>query len=329
MSRRLRRLARCGVRSLLLLLTAGTAPAYAHGWIFPHEPVWALWEITPEVTLPALLAAGLYWSGVRRRRRRGRPTGRWRQAAFYTGLGSIYLALQGPVDPMADRLFVAHQVEHLLLRMVGPMLLALAAPIPELLVGFPPWARRTIVRPIVRNRAVRAVYGFFVHPLVATLVFVAALYVWQVPRYHDLAILDDPIHDLMHFTMLWSGLFFFWMLLDPRPRSAARVSYGLRYVLLVFSMLTTIGLGALLTFKRAEWYPAYDLWGRLWGVAPAVDESWGGLVVWIPGAMMGVIAGLIMLGRLLALERTAPRRGARPDRDAPAPPQDTPQSVIT
>lgn len=311
MKRLLQRAARTAARCALVLFTLGVAPAYAHGWIFPHEPIWALWQLTPEVTLPTLLAVGLYWAGTHKRRLRGRPTGRWRQSAYYGGVLSIYVALQGPVDPMADRLFVAHQVEHLLLRMVGPMLLALSVPVAELVMGFPAWARRRIVRPVVRCRAVRATYAFFLHPAVATLMFVGTLYFWQVPHYHDLAILDDPIHDLMHFTMLWSGLFFFWLMLDPRPRSAARVSYRLRFTLLVFSILATIALGALLTFKGAEWYPAYDLWGRLWGVPPRMDETWGGLVVWVPSAMMSVVAGLVMLRNLLHLDQQAANRFAR------------------
>ncbi|HQU16940.1 MAG: hypothetical protein B7Z66_06465 [Chromatiales bacterium 21-64-14] len=299
----LRRIAARAGQAVLVLLTVGIAPAYAHGWIFPGEPVWALWEVTPEVTLPTLLVVGLYWAGTRKRRQRGHPTGRWRQTAFYTGVAAIYLALQGPLDPMADRLFVAHQIEHLLLRMLGPMLLSLSAPIAELLMGFPMWARRTIVRPVVRNRVVRAIYAFFLHPAVATTMFVGALYFWQIPHYHDLAILDDPFHDLMHFTMLWSGLFFFWLMLDPRSRSAVRVPYRLRYTLLVFSMLATIVLGATITFKGIEWYPAYDLWGRLWGVNPMVDETWGGLLIWIPSAMMSVITGLVMLRMLLRFDQ--------------------------
>lgn len=93
--------------------------------------------------------------------------------------------------------------------MVGPMLLALSAPIAELLTGFPVWARRAVVRPVARNRIVRGLYAFSLHPAAATAMFVGTLYFWQVPHYHDLAILDNPVHDLMHFTMLWSGLFFF------------------------------------------------------------------------------------------------------------------------
>jgi hypothetical protein len=57
----------------------------------------------------------------------------------------------------------------------------------------------------------------------ATLLFIGTTYFWMVPRYHDVAILDEPIHYLWHATLLLSGLVFFWRVLDPRPyRSAPR-----------------------------------------------------------------------------------------------------------
>lgn len=302
---------RTAAAAAAVLLASGLTPAYAHGWIFPHESPWVLWQLTPELTLPTVLVLVLYWAGVRKRRQQGHPVGAGRQIAYYAGVLSIFLSLQGPFDAMADRSFAMHQIEHLLLRMVGPMLLALSAPIAELLLGVPPWGRRWVVRPIARRRSVRLLYSVSVQPLVATLVFNGALYFWQLPHYHDLAILDDGVHDLMHFTMLWSGLFFFWMLLDPRPRSRARTSFGMRFTLLVLSLLAEIALGALITFKSQVWYPAYDLWGRLWALGAMTDERWGGLIIWIPSAMMGVITGLLMLRLLLILDQQSDRARRR------------------
>ena len=291
-----------------LLLTA-LQPAYAHGWIFPRESLWAAWYITPEVTIPTFLIIGLYIAGLRRRHHASRPISLGRRICFFAGMVGVWLALQSPLDPMSDRLFLAHQIEHLMLYMVGPILIALSAPVAPLLRGFPHWARQGIVKPVIRNAVVRRVYAFLINPAVATLLFLASMFFWQIPKYQDLALRDDTLHDVMHISMLIAGLFFWWLILDPR-RYGMRASNGLKLSLIWIVMMATMVLGAYLTFKQTELYPAYDEWGRLWGIAPLTDEEWGGLIIWIPGSLLCVIPALVVVRRLLLLDKEKHRAAA-------------------
>lgn len=288
---------RMSIVSVILMLF-GTPPAQAHGWIFPQQDVWSAWQISPPVTVPIIVLLLVYLAGLRRSRQIGHPVSTGRNVLFFAGMASIYLALQSPLDPMADRLFVAHQVEHMFLRVLGPMLLVLSVPAAPLLRGLPLWAKRWIVKPIIRNRAMRALFGILSNPYVATFVFIGTLYGWQIPSVHDAAILDDRLHDFMHVTMLLSGLFFFWVVLDFRPRTA-RASAALRLVLLVVVLILNILIGSYLTLKPHVLYPVYDLWGRLWGLSPLEDESWGGLVIWIPSSMMFVVTAIIVFFRMI------------------------------
>lgn len=290
------------VRAAAWLLLTALQPAYAHGWIFPRENLWTAWYITPEVTFPTFLIIGLYIAGLRRRHRASRPISLGRRVSFFTGMMAVYLALQSPLDPLSDRLFLVHQIEHLMLYMVGPILIALSAPVAPLLRGFPPWARQGIVKPVIRNQVVRALYGFLIHPVVATLLFIGAMLFWQIPKYQDLALVNDTLHDVMHISMLIAGLFFWWLILDPR-RYGARASNGLRLLLIWIVMMAAMVLGAYLTFKQRELYPAYDAWGRLWGISPLKDEEWGGLIIWIPGSLLCVIPALVVIKRQLQRDK--------------------------
>ncbi|MFZ0042484.1 MAG: cytochrome c oxidase assembly protein, partial [Solirubrobacteraceae bacterium] len=81
------------------------------------------------------LALGLYIAGERRAvsLRRGRPAhaafaARRRSYAFYAGLATIVLALAGPIDSYADRLFWVHMVQHVLLLTVAAPLFVVGAP---------------------------------------------------------------------------------------------------------------------------------------------------------------------------------------------------------
>ena len=73
-------------------------------------------------------AALLYWLGGPGRRRPARSVDRWRTAAFAGGLGAILVALDSPMDGLADELFWAPMPQHILLIGVATPLLALARP---------------------------------------------------------------------------------------------------------------------------------------------------------------------------------------------------------
>jgi len=49
-------------------------------------------------------------------------------------------------------------------------------------------------------------------------------------------------------------------------------------------------IGSFITFKSVVLYPAYDDLGRLWNLDALTDELLGGIVIWIPGSMMCVVA---------------------------------------
>ena len=71
-------------------------------------------------------------------------------------------------------------------------------------------------------------------------------------------------------------------------------------------------LGALLTFAPTAWYPAYEQAGGAFGLTPVEDQQLGGLIMWVPGGIAYVIAGLALVGRLLARPDVTPASAARP-----------------
>ena len=264
----------------------------------------AMWQFEPEIVAGLLIAASLYVVGVRR----GARTKWWRHLLFFGGLSALAIALLSPIEPLADHVFAIHQIEHMLLRSIGPMLLLLSQPQAALMRGMPDWLRRGIVSPMVSSSGVRRSFGFFTHPLIATLLFVGVSWFWMIPRWHDVAILDEPIHYMWHVTLLVTGLFFFSTIFDPRSAPAAP-RLGTRLVMFWCAAMGNIILGAFLTFKTVPLYHAYDVMGRMFGLAPVSDEQIGGLTMWIPGCMMFALSAILILHRWgVDEERAAERR---------------------
>lgn len=279
---------------LLAGILPGVSPALAHSATHPAGPAWTAWNLTPDIFLGTLLAAVLYAAGIRRRRTRIDGTVLWRHFSFFAGLLSIFVALQSPIDPVAEHVFLIHQVQHLLLRTVAPMLLILAAPQGLLVAGMPDAAQRRLLAPLVTNSAVKGVFAVMARPVIATALFIGALYFWQVPRYHQLSLLNDRLHYLMHATMLFTGLLFFWRVFDTRPAPTG-TRYGVRLMMLWIMVLSNIVIGAYLVFKDLVLYPVYGELGRWWGRSALEDEMAGGTLIWVPGGMMGVLAVLIVI----------------------------------
>ncbi|HEX4098456.1 MAG TPA: cytochrome c oxidase assembly protein [Caulobacteraceae bacterium] len=319
-----------GALSGALILLAGAGPAFAdESDVLTNQTAWSAWDFTPDVVIMTGLVLAIYINGMVRRWHAASRVPLWRHVLFFAGVACVFVALQSPIDSIADRLFLVHQIQHLLLRMVGPMLLALSWPESMLTAGLPRVVRRNVLAPVASSRVVQELFGILGHPAIATILFVAALYVWQIPRLHDFAVLHEGVHYTMHVTMLIAGLLFWWVIFDRRPPksmldlddhhlpwwrlSGRRSPYGLRYgvraMMLALVILSNILLGAVTVLKRVELYPVYDLHGRLFGYTPMADEQLGGFIIWVPSSMMCILAVLIVL-RLLALFESGVRRRA-------------------
>jgi len=306
---------------LAALLAATAAPALAHEAAGLTEAnAWSTWPLSWDIVVPSALLAAVYGAGMLRRGTSREPAPGWRHGAFFAGLAAVFLALQSPIDPIAERLFLVHQIQHLALRMIGPMLIALAWPQGILIAGLPGALRRFVLAPVIANGAVRGLFGALSHPVAATALFIAALYLWEVPAYHNAALRSAGLHYTMHATMLAAGLIFWWRIFDHRPAPQGQ-RYGVRVMMLVLVILSNIALGAYTSLKSAVLYDAYDEAGRLFGFTPLADEQFGGMIIWIPSSMMCVLAALAVIhmwGRHESREDV--RQTARPSAAAAARP---------
>ena len=90
--------------------------------------------------------------------------------------------------------------------------------------------------------------------------------------------------------------------------SGSRAASGIAIACVFVTMLATGALGALLTFAPVPWYRAYAD-GAPWGLSPLEDQQLGGLLMWVPGGLAYLLAGLVHAARILGRDRPAPSNG--------------------
>lgn len=248
------------------VLLAGPALAAAHapdaGGALRDWPVWAA-----QLLLAAAWLA--YAAGALRH-----PAARGRRAAFHGAMLVLALALFGPLDTLAERSTAWHMAQHMLLMVVVPPLLVVARPLGQWRAACGHWL----------DRPWRLCMALTRRPLACAGLHALAVWGWHAPAPY-LAALADPLwHALEHASFLFTAWLLWWSVLAGGRRRL------LRSLAALLATLTHTGmLGALLVFAPRSLYG-----GEAGGLA---DQQLAGLLMWIPGGLVYLLAALRISAR--------------------------------
>lgn len=263
-------------------------------------PAWAPWDFSWAEYSATVLALWWYGRGLARTRPPRRPA-LWRQAVCTAGVLAGYAVLQTRFDYLAQHMFFLGRIQHLTTHHLGPFLIALSWPGEMLRRGMPGPVRRLLDRPATA-RLGRTVQ----QPVVAAVLFAGLIVLWLVPAVQFRAMLDARLYAVMNWTMLADGVLFWVLVLDPRPKPPALLSFGARLLLVMSVQMPQIMLGALISLTGRDLYPFYDLCGRLYpGISAQLDQQIGGFIIYFPGGMMSALAALILVRRIWRGERAS------------------------
>jgi putative membrane protein len=260
-------------------------------------PVWAPWEFSWVEFLAAWLTIWWYLRGLARTAPDERPS-LMRQVAFFAGMLTIYAVLETRFEYFAEHQFYINRMQHVAMHHLGPVMLALAWPGATLMRGMPAPLRR-----LVENRFLVGIVYVLQQPVLAAVLFVGLIFFWLIPSVHFAAMINPNRFALMNWSMVVDGILFWCLVLDPRASPPARASFGARAAMVVLVMFPQIIGGALITFNPRDIYSFYDLCGRIypeWGAH--YDQALGGIIIWIPPAMMSIGGLLLVLNILRRVE---------------------------
>jgi cytochrome c oxidase assembly factor CtaG/ferredoxin len=241
------------------------------------------------------------------RLRRAEPS-RWspgRAACFVAGLGAIAVALWSPLDGLGAWLLSAHMAQHFLLSMVAPPLLLLGWPFQPILNGLPRWASRDLLGPFLGWPAAQRVARALVHPPVAWALAIAATFAWHLPPAYEWALAEPWAHALEHACFLWTGILFWWPVVEPWPWRGRWPRWAMAFYLLIADVANTV-LAAVLAFASAPVYRVYEATAPSLGVSALVDQQRAAAIMWLPGSLVFLVPAFVLMVRALS-----PRRATR------------------
>jgi putative copper resistance protein D len=246
------------------------------------------WLPEPLFVVAAVGAVGLYLAGVRRLRRSGQGWPLRRTVAWVAGCTVVVAATSTGVAQYAPTMPSVHLIRHLLVAVVAPLLLMLAAPIVLAravlpLSGDVEWpGPREWLTAAVHSRAVRLID----RPVLVLVAFAAGLPVVYFGGFYEAALRSPAVHLGL---LLWSalaGMMFFRLLLPagpqrmPAPRWLAFAGAGV--LAAVGVMFVASGVN-----PAAGWFAEL---ARPWNIPG--ERYRAGAVVLILGALPVLITGV-------------------------------------
>jgi len=218
-------------------------------------------------------------------------------------------------------MFSMHMAEHMMLAMLAPILLVLAAPITLALRTLPSGGRHSPPGP--REWLLAGMHSpparWLSHPFVALALFVGTYYVLYFSGLFDAMLPSHPAHLLMITHFLFTGLLFFWLVLgiDPGPRRLPPVT---RLALVFASVPFHAFFGVILMGSHQvigrNYYSGLAL---PWVPDLLADQRLGGGMAWAAGEvplLIVVIALAVQWSRID--ERSARRDDRRAELDGDA-----------
>ncbi|MDP8968918.1 MAG: cytochrome c oxidase assembly protein, partial [Actinomycetota bacterium] len=208
-----------------------------------------------------------------------------------------------PLDALADALFSAHMVQHVVLVLLAAPLLVVGEPLRVM-----PWA----LLPRHRVALLRLHRGMGslespAWPAAGLVAYVGVTWMWHLPGLYQAGVTNPLVHIVMHATMLGAALFFWWSLAGDAKRQRA----GVGVVVLFLATLQNAALSVHMALLPLPLYPVYDDTTAAWGLTLLQDQQVAGMLMWVPGTIVYLVAGAALFVAWLRADEHANLAQAR------------------
>ncbi len=220
--------------------------------------------------------------------------------SFTVGLVLVFLALDSPLDAFDSLFLSAHMTQHLLLMMLAPPLLLLGKPFLPLLRGFPKGFVKEGLGPFLAWPVFKRAGALLTAPPLTWSLFAFSTVLWHLPFFYELALRSAAWHGVQHACFFWSGILFWWPILEHSSKGAWPRWAFIPYLL--FADLVNTGLAAAFVFSGRMLYPTYGL-VRVGNLRAMDDQILAGLIMWVPGSLVYLVPAFLLAMEVFAGKR--------------------------
>ena len=194
--------------------------------VFSAHSAMAQWEFSPFalLMLVTVIAFGVwYLRAVRLLAAKGRKWSVKRSVSFLSGLVAIDIALQSPVAAFTADYFQAHVIQHLLLMVIAPPLLAMGAP---MTLALQTSDRQTKVRllGILNSRP----FQVLTHPVPVWFLYYFSMFAFFLTFALGFAMDHMWVMDLINLAFFFASTLFWWPIVGLDPIPHWQMSHGVR-----------------------------------------------------------------------------------------------------
>ena len=251
------------------------------------------WRLDPRVVAILLGVALLYVRGWLRGRRLIRhKKDLTRLTAFFGGLAAVFFALESPLDAFDTLFLSAHMTQHMLLMMIAPPLLLLGHPLVPMLRGLPRKFVKEGLVPFLSWPSLRKVLRWLTSPPIAWLILAVSTIVWHLPKLYQLALRSPEWHSIQHACFFWTGILFWWPVIEPRHGNSRWPRWTMIPYLLLADVINT-ALSAFLIFSGRVLYPVYEA-ARMGSISALHDQATAGAIMWVPGSLVYLLPAIVI-----------------------------------
>jgi putative membrane protein len=259
------------------------------------------WSLNLPLVLCAVTAV-LYRLGATVVPPHRRAAQRLRSACFYAALVVLVVALSSPLDGLAEQLFWAHMVQHVLLLLVAAPLVVIARPWNQLWRCLPLEARRPLAREIGQGSStapLRAVARFLGTPATSFALFSVVLLGWHLPVFFDATLRSGLVHELEHTMFFLTAIMFFKQVI-PSPPLRISLAAPQRVLYAIGAMVVSWVLAIVLALAQHPLYAHYAHERlRPGGLSALGDQHVAAGIMWVPGSITFLIVVFVYVHRWL------------------------------
>jgi len=266
--------------------------------VFSAHSAMAQWEFSPFalLMLVTVIAFGVwYLRAVRLLAAKGRKWSVKRSVSFLSGLVAIDIALQSPVAAFTADYFQAHVIQHLLLMVIAPPLLAMGAP---MTLALQTSDRQTKVRllGILNSRP----FQVLTHPVPVWFLYYFSMFAFFLTFALGFAMDHMWVMDLINLAFFFASTLFWWPIVGLDPIPHWQMSHGVRLTNLLIGVPVESFLALALLSNS---HPAASMYS-------VASTHAGAGILWIGAELFTFLALIPVFVQWVRFEE---RKGARYD----------------